>query len=98
MLSTKSLPFALLFVAAAALAHEPDYSAWNALLQRYYDPAHGMDYAHLKARDAATLERLRQGLGRVNLAELDRKSQLAYWINVYNVNVVATIVENYPTK
>lgn len=71
---------------------------WTTLLQRYYDPARGMDYAHLKQRDAATLEHLRQDLGRINLAELDRKQQLAYWINVYNVNVVATIVENYPVK
>jgi len=71
---------------------------WTALLQRYYDPARGMDYAHLKQQDAVTLDHIRADLGRVNLAELDRKQQLAYWINVYNVNVVATIVESYPVK
>jgi len=71
---------------------------WSSLLQRYYDPARGMDYAQLKQRDASTLEHIRQDLGRVNLAELDRKSQLAYWIDVYNVNVVATIVDRYPVK
>lgn len=71
---------------------------WTTLLQRYYDPARGMDYARLKQHDAVTLEHLRQDLGRINLAELDRKQQLAYWINVYNVNVVATVVERYPVQ
>ncbi|HET7436771.1 MAG TPA: DUF547 domain-containing protein [Thermoanaerobaculia bacterium] len=79
-----------------ALAQEPDYSAWNTILAKYYDPAHGMDYANLKKSDAPTLQKLRTQLGNVNVAALTPKEQLAYWINVYNVNVVATIVENYP--
>lgn len=82
----------------AARAAEPDYSAWNALLQKYYDPARGMDYAHLKSGDAKKLAEVRAALGRVDAASLDKKQQLAYWINVYNVNVVSTIVEAYPTK
>ncbi|HEX2121605.1 MAG TPA: DUF547 domain-containing protein [Thermoanaerobaculia bacterium] len=75
---------------------EPDYSAWNRILANYYDPARGMDYGALKAKDARTLETLRQQLGRVNVSALTPKQQLAYWINVYNVNVVATVVERYP--
>jgi hypothetical protein len=79
-------------------AAEPSYSTWNTILAKYYDPAHGFDYAGLKAHDAQTIENLRQQLGRVNVAALDRKQQLAFWINVYNINTVATIVENYPVK
>ena len=75
---------------------EPDYTVWNRLLAGYYDPAQGMDYAHLKARDSATLEQLRHSLGRVAVGSLTPKQQLAYWINLYNVNVVATVVEHYP--
>lgn len=75
---------------------EPDYAPWTALLQKYYDPARGFDYSGLKARDAATLQNFRAALGRVNPAALNPKQQLAYWINVYNVNTVATIVEHYP--
>jgi hypothetical protein len=85
-------------VANLAVAAAPDYSAWTALLQRYYHPARGMDYAALKARDAATLQRLRQKLGSVDPQSLDRKQQLAYWINVYNVNTAATVVESYPIR
>jgi hypothetical protein len=79
-------------------ARAQDYSPWNTILSKYYEPARGFDYASLKAHDATTLESLRQQLGRVNVAALNRKQQLAYWINVYNINTVATIVENYPVK
>jgi hypothetical protein len=87
--------FALL-LPIAAVAQEPGYAQWNRILATYYDPAHGMDYAGLKARDAKALQTLRQQLGIVNVAALTPKEQLAYWINVYNVNVVATVVEKYP--
>ena len=88
---------ALALLAFAALPlHAQDLAQWNRMLTAYYNPAHGMDYKALKARDAAALQALREQLGRVNVAALDRKSQLAHWINVYNVNTVATIVENYP--
>ena len=80
----------------AALAQEPDYATWNRILAAHYNPAHGMDYAGLKARDAKALQALRQQLAGVNVAALTPKQQLAYWINVYNVNVVATVVEKYP--
>lgn len=89
--------FILLFPLAAA-AQEPNYGEWNRILETHYDPAKGMDYAGLKARDAQALQTLRQQLGRVNVASLTPKQQLAYWINVYNVNVVATVVEKYPVE
>jgi hypothetical protein len=75
-----------------------DLAQWNRILAAYYNPAKGLDYKALKARDAATLQAIRQQLGRVNVAALTPKQQLAHWINVYNVNTVATIVESYPTK
>lgn len=86
------------FAVAAQEQVEPDYSAWTGILAKYYDPAHGMDYAALKAHDAATVENLRAALGKVNPDALNKKQQQAYWQNVYNVNTVATIIENYPTK
>ena len=90
------LALALLFPLAAFAQAEPDYAVWNHLLAKYYDPARGMDYRALKANDAVTLETLRRALGRVNAGTLTPKQQLAYWINVYNINTAATIVEHYP--
>ena len=93
----KSLLLLFLFSAFSLAAQtEPSYSEWNRILAAHYDPVRGMNYAALKARDGRALEALRQQLGRVDVATLSRKQQLAYWINVYNVNVVATVVEHYP--
>jgi hypothetical protein len=88
----------LVLTSTIARAAEPDYSAWTRILRTYYDPAKGMSYGALKAKDAAALETLKQQLGKVNVAALTPKQQLAYWINVYNVNSVATIVESYPVE
>jgi hypothetical protein len=85
-------------VAATVLpaAAEPDYADWTRLLAGYYDPARGMDYAGLKAREGPALQWLRQVLAKVDVASLDRSGQLAYWINLYNVNVVSVVVDHYP--
>lgn len=89
---------ALVLAAAVFLAPfaHGQVNEWNRLLKAYYHPTHGFDYKALKAKDSAALQSLRQQLGRVNVAALSPKQQLAHWINVYNVNTVATIVESYP--
>lgn len=95
-----SILLAVLLGAAAAgpalAAAAPDYAAWNALLARYYDPAKGMNYKALKAHDAPALAALQRRLAEVDPASLSRNDQLAYWINLYNVSVVAVVVEHYP--
>jgi hypothetical protein len=82
--------------AQAAASSAPDYAPWGELLSKYYDPARGMDYAALKSKDARTLLSFRKQLAQVDPKTLSKKEQLAYWINVYNVNVVSTVVEHYP--
>jgi len=86
----------LLILALTLPLYAQDMTQWNRVLSAYYNPAKGMDYRALKARDFNTVQALRQQLGKVNVAALDRKSQLAYWINVYNINTVATVLEAYP--
>lgn len=101
---TKTLPIllALLLGAAAAVpavaAAAPDYAAWNELLSRDYDPARGMNYKALKGRDAPALAALQKRLAEVDPASLSRNDQLAYWINLYNVSVVAVVAERYPVE
>lgn len=85
-------------VVRSAAAAEPDYRAWNMLLKKYYDPAKGMDYRGLKAKDRPALEQLRRDMSRVNVASLSRDQQLAFWMNLYNISTVATVVEKYPVK
>ena len=88
----------LLAAVPARAAAPPDYKAWGELLAKYYDPAKGMDYKALKAQDKKTLDDLRRQMGTVDVQSLSRPDQLAYWINLYNVNVVGVVVDNYPVE
>ncbi|HEX7184113.1 MAG TPA: DUF547 domain-containing protein [Thermoanaerobaculia bacterium] len=96
------LVLAVLAVAAAIAvprpvqAADPDYSVWQTLLSKYYNPAKGMNYKALKANDAATLRQLQQRMAQVDVGSLSKKEQLAYWINLYNITTVAVVVEGYP--
>ena len=106
MLMTKAARFLAVAAIVAGLlasvplaqAAQPDYSPWNMILTKYYDPAKGMDYKSLKAKDAGTVAKLRQSMAKVDVASLNKKEQLAYWINLYNINVVGIILDNYPVK
>lgn len=87
---------ALALLPLHATAAEPDYSSWNALLAKYYSLERGLDYSGMKSRDRATLNALRERMGRVNVSSLTRNEQLAYWINLYNISTVATVIDRYP--
>jgi hypothetical protein len=94
--ATAALALIAAVAAAPAAPAPPDYGAWDQLLTRWYDPARGMDYKGLKAKDGKTLAELRERLVAVDAAALPPSDRLAYWLNVYNVNVVATVVDHYP--
>ena len=97
--AASAVALALGFLVPAPLGAQPaDMTQWNRILKAYYHPAQGMDYGRLKAKDAGAVQALRQQLGRVNVGALTPKQQLAHWINVYNVNTVAAILERYPVK
>lgn len=93
-----ALALALAAPAARAAAAPPDYRLWGELLARHYDPARGMDYRALKARDGAALQTLRRQLAEVDPEALSRPDQLAYWINLYNVSIVALVADRYPIE
>lgn len=84
-------------LALPSQAAEPDYKLWQELLSRHYDPARGMNYKALKA-DKPSLDRLRNQMAAVDVAALSRPEQLAYWINLYNINVVGVVADNYPVE
>ncbi|HVT05570.1 MAG TPA: DUF547 domain-containing protein [Thermoanaerobaculia bacterium] len=87
-----------MFAMSAFAGTEPDYSAWNAILTKHYNPEKGMDYKGLKATHMAELNKLNDMMGKVNVNALDRKQQQAYWMNYYNISVVSLIAEKYPLK
>ena len=101
MKMTKLAPILLGLLAMAVpagAAAPPDYKLWGDLLSKYYDPAKGMNYKALKAQDKQTLDELRRQMAQVDVQALSRQDQLAYWINLYNINVVAIVVDGYPVE
>src|ERR1700742_1167529 len=86
---------AVLVAPAAAIA-PPDYKAWGDLLSKYYDPAKGMNYKGLKDHDKKAIDDLRRQMATVQVSALSRPDQLAYWINLYNINVVGLVADHYP--
>jgi hypothetical protein len=93
-----ALLLVLIGATAAGAASPPDYSTWQALLSKYYDPARGMSYKALKANDARTLDALRRRMAQVDAGSLPKPDQLAYWINLYNISVVDTVIDGYPVE
>ena len=83
-------------VAPVAAAAPPDYKVWGELLSKYYDPAKGMNYKALKANDKKAMDDLRHQMATVDVLALSRPDQLAYWINLYNINVVGLVADHYP--
>jgi hypothetical protein len=57
-----------------------------------------LEYRAVLAGDGAALQTLRRQLAEVDPAALSRPDQLAYWINLYNVSIVALVVDHYPIE
>lgn len=81
-------------------ANAPDHSAWAAFLATYHEfSADGIariDYAAVTEADKQSLSQYLTDMQAVDVAALDRDHQFAYWVNVYNSQAVALILEHFP--
>lgn len=85
---------------AAAPPRSFSYAAYAALLTRYVDPAGHVDYASLR-RDPGPMQKV---LAQFAVASpqnrperfATRNDQLAYWINAYNLFVIAGVTRHWP--
>ena len=63
-------------------------------MQAHYDPLKGMDYEGLATRDWAAMKGVVKTLSEVDATRLNRREQLAYYLNLYNATVVNLLMEN----
>ncbi|GAK76851.1 hypothetical protein JCM19296_2451 [Nonlabens ulvanivorans] len=56
-----------------------------------------VDYKNLK-EDTKTIDILKESLSKTKLDELSSQELKAFLINAYNMTVIISIVENYPTS
>jgi len=79
-----------------------DHAPWDSILQRYLhigaDGINRFDYARLNRDGRDELDTYLQGLAATPVSRMDRASQMAFWINLYNALTVRTVAEAYPVK
>ena len=79
-----------------------DHAAWARLLTHYVRP--GKDgvnrfaYAEVTPDDRAALAGYLALLAAVPVSKLNRREQLAYWLNLYNALTVSVVLDHYPVK
>ena len=87
-------------------AHDPastqtvDHAPWGKFLKTYVKPgrdgANRVAYGTVNEADKKNLHDYLASLRKVNVANLSRNEQLAYWINLYNALAVRLVVHFYP--
>jgi hypothetical protein len=80
-----------------------DHVTWDIFLERYLDLDHAsgvslMRYGAVSSTDKLDLKRYIEGLEAVRVTALNRREQMAYWINLYNATTVKLILDNYPLE
>ncbi len=102
-----ALSFALA-VSTARAAVDFDYRPYESLLHRYLRPhvridgiaVNAVDYAGLTGeagRPGSDYNALRKALASFDPGAVDRREEkIAFWINVYNIAAMKTIVDDYP--
>ncbi len=79
-----------------------DHGVWDTLLTRYLhvagDGIHRFDYAAVSADDRAALAGYLRDLAGHPVSELARPEQMAFWINLYNAQTVAVVLDHYPVE
>ncbi|MCC6368176.1 MAG: DUF547 domain-containing protein [Bryobacterales bacterium] len=85
---------ALFLMAAGTL----DHAAWDALLKRYVNPEHRVDYQTWKARDVASLDAYLGALAERWPRGMSANEEKAALINAYNALTIRWVLKNYPVK
>jgi hypothetical protein len=77
-----------------------DHGAWTALLRAHLRdagaPPTRLAYGAFSPQDRAALRAYLDGMQLRGVAGLDRAGQFAYWINLYNAQTVAVVLDHYP--
>lgn len=76
----------------------PNHGPWDALLQKHVNGSGKVNYAGIKANEAALDAYLASLAKEIPDGQWDRKEAMAYWINAYNAYTVKLILNNYPLK
>ena len=86
----------------AASTATVDHSAWTALLKKHLNPASTgvarLDYKTFagSSADRRALKGYLSLLARTPVSALNRREQMAFWINLYNALTIEVVLDHYP--
>jgi hypothetical protein len=79
-----------------------DHSRWDNLLKTYLTPAEDglnrIDYKKFKAEAHQPLKDYVRSLEAVDVGQLARNEQFAFWANLYNARTIDIVLDHYPVK
>lgn len=79
-----------------------DHTPWTALLQKYVlvsgDGLNRVNYGKFKSESHDQLKAYVKHLEAVDVAQLDRPEQFAFWANLYNAKTIDIVLDHYPVK
>ena len=79
-----------------------DHSMWDKLLKTYLKPAEDglnrIDYKQFKAEAHKPLKDYVRRLEAVDVGQLGRAEQFAFWANLYNARTIDIVLDHYPVK
>lgn len=89
-------------------AHDPiskaeiDHKIWGDLLERHLitgsDGVNRFAYGNVSEADSEELDRYLKSLADTKISDHNRRTQMAYWINLYNALTVRVILDHYPVN
>ena len=86
----------------AASTNIVDHQIWDAFLSTYVQTdaksVNRVSYGAVTAEDRNALQDYLDKLQRVEVTQLNRDEQLAYWINLYNAQTIAVVLDHYPVE
>lgn len=80
-----------------------DHTRWGLFLGRYLDTMHPsgiyrLKYAAVTEQDKALLGEYLTDLATVQVTQLNRPEQLAFWVNLYNALTVQVVLDHFPVS
>lgn len=86
-----------LLISSFTFAQEFNYTSYTAFLKKYVSSAGNVNYASIKSNKSemnAVVKDFQENLPKTNWS---KDEKMAYFINLYNINTIKKVTDNYPT-
>lgn len=94
----KKLLLVLFFISIKSFCQSFDYKNYNTFLKKYVSNSGNVNYDKIKSNKTELLQIVEQLSETKPTDKWTKSEKMAYYINIYNIYTIKSIVDNYPTK